>query len=539
MTMMTSAMPTALRRAVPVIPESAPFSGAQRAWLNGFLAGLVNEPSAQPVSELTESIRVEQEEEELPWHDPALSMDERLKLAEGQPTERVLMAAMAQLDCGACGYVCKTYAEAIVRGEEKELTKCAPGGAETAKKLKQLLPVGGASAAVVVPVSELRVKTSPPPDVKRGHDRRNPFPARLLACSPLNKSGSKKDTRLVALDLKHSGLSYKVGDSLGVYPQNCPDAVQWILEAFKASGAETVANRDGSSTDLHDMLLRHCVISKPSARLVELLAESASDATEAGELKTLADGGVPEGIEIVDLLTQFSSARPAIDAFVAALAPLQPRLYSIASSPKAHPDQVHLTVGVVRFLNGRGRQCKGVASTYLAERVRPGEKVKVFLQPSHRFNIPLDGQTPMIMVGPGTGIAPFRAFLQERKAMGASGKNWLFFGDQCSECDFLYEEELKGYQRDGLLTRLDTAFSRDQREKIYVQHRMLQNAPAIWAWLQEGGCFYVCGDAKRMARDVEQALKQIVAEQGNLSPEAAGAYIAELSKSKRYQRDVY
>jgi sulfite reductase (NADPH) flavoprotein alpha-component len=194
---------------------------------------------------------------------------------------------------------------------------------------------------------------------------------------------------------------------------------------------------------------------------------------------------------------------------------------------------------VVRYLNGRGRQCKGVASSFLAERVRPGEKVKVFLQPSHRFHIPHDGQTPMMMIGPGTGIAPFRAFLQERKATGATGKNWLFFGDQCSECDFLYEDELKGYQREGLLTRLDTAFSRDQREKVYVQHRMLQSAPAIWSWLQKEACFYVCGDAKRMARDVDQALKQIVAEQGNLSSEAAEEYVAELSKNKRYQRDVY
>lgn len=536
MTMMTTAMPTASRPAIPVIPDSAPFSGAQRAWLNGFLAGLVNEPSAQPVSESTAAAPVE---EELPWHDPALSMDERLKLAEGQPKEHVLMAAMAQLDCGACGYVCKTYSQAIARGEEPDLTKCAPGGTETAKKLKQLLPASAVASAGVVPVSEVRLKAPSTDHLKHEYDRRNPFPARMLACSPLTKSGSNKDTRLVALDLKNSGLSYKVGDSLGVYPQNCPDAVQWILEAFKASGAEDVVDRDGSRTDLHELLLRRCVITKPSVRLVELLAESASNATEAAQLKAMVDEGVSEGIEIVDLLTQFPSARPGIEEFVAALAPLQPRLYSIASSLRAHPDQVHLTVGVVRYLNGRGRQCKGVASSFLAERVRLGEKVKVFLQPSHRFHIPPDGQTPIIMVGPGTGIAPFRAFLQERRATSASGKNWLFFGDQCSECDFLYEDELKNYQRDGLLTRLDTAFSRDQREKVYVQHRMLQNGPAIWAWLQEGACFYVCGDAKRMARDVDQALKEIVAEQGNVSFEAAGAYVAELSKNKRYQRDVY
>lgn len=537
MTLMTTALPMPSRRTIPVIPDSAPFNEAQRAWLNGFLAGLANQPSAEPAEPA--AFTPMEQEEELPWHDPALSMDERLKLAEDRPKEHVLMAAMAQLDCGACGYLCKTYARAIARGEEGDLTKCAPGGAETAKKLKQLSSADHKASAGVVPVAEMRLKAPPAAHLRQEYDRQNPFPARLLACSPLTKSGSNKDTRLVTLDLKNSGLSYKVGDSLGVYPQNCPDDVQWILEAFKASGAENVVDRDGSRTDLHELLLRRCVITKPTVRLVELLAESTSNNAEAAELKAMVLAGVSEGIEIVDLLTQFPSARPSIEEFVAALAPLQPRLYSIASSLRAHPDQVHLTVGVVRYLNARGRQCKGVASSFLAERVRPGEKVKVFLQPSHRFHLPPDAQTPIIMVGPGTGIAPFRAFLQERKASNAPGKNWLFFGDQCSEFDFLYEDELKNYQRDGLLTRLDTAFSRDQREKVYVQHRMLQHGPEIWAWLQKGACFYVCGDAKRMARDVDQALKEIVAEQGNLSSEAAAAYVAALSKNKRYQRDVY
>ena len=250
--------------------------------------------------------------------------------------------------------------------------------------------------------------------------------------------------------------------------------------------------------------------------------------------------GVPEGHEILDLLKRFPSARPAPDAFVAALKPIRPRLYSISSSPKAHPDDVHLTVAVVRYVNALGRQCRGVASTYLAERLRAGQKAKVFVHASHAFAPPADASAPMIMVGPGTGIAPFRAFLQDRAATaGARGRNWLFFGDQHRDRDFLYRAEIEKWLVDGVLTRLDTAFSRDQAEKIYVQHRMLERAREIWAWLQEGAHFYVCGDAKRMARDVDAALKQIVAEQGGMSAEAAAAYVSDLAKSKRYARDVY
>jgi sulfite reductase (NADPH) flavoprotein alpha-component len=274
--------------------------------------------------------------------------------------------------------------------------------------------------------------------------------------------------------------------------------------------------------------------------MFELLINSAARPDEASALKEiLASDGCAEGDEVLDLLRQFPSARPEPHEFVTALNPLQPRLYSISSSLKAHPDQVHLTVGVVRYVNGRSRQCKGVCSTFFAERVRPGQKVRVFMHPSHGFSVPADGDTPIIMVGPGTGIAPFRAFLEERKATGAKGGNWLLFGDQQRAYDFLYEDELTAYQRDGLLTRLDTAFSRDQKEKVYVQTRMLEHAAEVWKWLQGGAYFYVCGDAKRMATDVDNALREIVAEQGGMSPEAAKAYVADLTKAKRYQRDVY
>jgi len=544
----TPAIPT-IPGSIPVLPDSAPFTPAQRAWLNGFFAGLLSRGAAvtPPIEQSfapSDSPAAAEEDESMPWHDSALPMEDRLKLTEGKAADRQLMAAMAQLDCGACGYVCKTYAQAIASGEEKDLTKCAPGGRDTARKLKELLATvpleqvtvrGAAPAAAIAPAVAAPTKV---------HDRRHPFAARLLRNQTLNAPGSSKDTRLIVFDLHGSGMTYRAGDALGIIPENCPDTVGWLLEALDASGAETVAAPDASHLTLHDALLRHFTITQPSSGLVKLLADCATDADQSKALKAMIDEdapGVPEGHEILDLLKQFPSARPAPDAFVAALKPLRPRLYSISSSPRMHPDEVHLTCAVVRYVNPLGRQCKGVASTYLAERLRPGQKAKVFVHASHGFAPPADADVPMIMVGPGTGIAPFRAFLQDRAIApaGPRGRSWLFFGDQRRDHDFLYREELERWLLDGVLTRLDTAFSRDQADKVYVQHRMLERGREIWAWLQEGAHFYVCGDAKRMAKDVDAALKQIVARQGGMSADDAAAYVSDLARSKRYARDVY
>jgi sulfite reductase (NADPH) flavoprotein alpha-component len=485
---------------------------------------------------------VEEEDEATPWHDPALSMDERQALAEGKPLGKRLMAAMAQLDCGACGYICQTYADAIASGEDTDVTKCAPGGRETSKKLKELLAMVPAEQVTVRGKPASSAPTSTSASRHAAHDRKHPFHARLLRNQQLNAAGSTKDTRHIVFDLHGSGLTYKAGDALGVIPENCPDAVAWLLEALDASGAETVTLADGATMDLHDALLRHVTITQATGDVVKILAAAATDPAEAAALNALlADDspGMPDGHEIIDLLQKYPSARPEVPAFVAALRPIRPRLYSISSSPAAHAEEVHLTVGVVRYLNPLGRQCKGVASTYLAERLRPGQKAKVFVHASHGFAPPADPDAPMIMVGPGTGIAPFRAFLEDRAARGHRGRNWLFFGDQRRDHDFLYREELEKWLLDGVLTRLDVAFSRDRKDKIYVQNRLLERGREVWAWLEQGGHFYVCGDAKRMAKDVDNALKQIVAEHGNMSTDAAAAYVGELAKSKRYARDVY
>lgn len=379
------------------------------------------------------------------------------------------------------------------------------------------------------------------------YDRANPFPAAILEIRPLNRKDSEKDVRAVALDLKGSGLTYEVGDALGVYPENDAELVESILEILGATGEEPVITPEGSIIPARLALSKAYVINQCNEEFLEHLAHTAADPAETSRLAALASDDTENflhGRDVHDILRDFPSTMPttreAIGDLIASLAPLRPRLYSIASSLKAHEEQVHLTVGVVRLSRQHSdRTLKGVASTFLTERMQPGYKVGIFVQKAHAFALPHDSATPIIMVGPGTGIAPFRAFLQERHATGASGKNWLFFGDQRQDCDFLYRQELEEYVSCGLLTRLDTAFSRDQAEKIYVQQRMMENAAELWAWLETGAHFYVCGDAKRMARDVDKALQQIIAEQGKLDSAAAKSYLANLAKTNRYQRDVY
>ncbi len=532
--------------AAVMIPDAAPFSPEQRAWLSGFFSGLVNGPAAGAAVNGTGAAGVgapDQHEtnpaegqEEFPWHDPQLPIEERMKLADGKPPARRMMAAMAQLDCGACGYLCETYSAAIAEGAEKDLGKCTPGGTETKRKLKELV------SAVTVNGAAPQAPARKPAGGDHGgggtYTRDNPFPARLVQCAPLNKAGSAKDTRHVVFDLRNSGLTYKVGDALGLYPENSPLVVQHILEELHASGAEDVEGRDGNWVSLRQALLHERTVTRPSDDLLALLASSAADPGERQALEKFAVEGLAETDHrhVLDLLHDYPSARPAAGPFAAALSPLQPRLYSISSSLLAFPNQVHLTVGLVRWQNMKGRQVDGVASTFLSDHVRPGQHVRLFVHPSPKFGLPADRNAPVVMVGPGTGIAPFRAFLHERRVDRHPGRNWLFFGDQRADQDFLYRDELAEMQLGGTLTRLDTAFSRDGADKVYVQHRMAEHGAELWRWLADGGHFYVCGDAKRMAKDVDAALKQVCTAHGGVDGEA---YVAAMAKEGRYQRDVY
>jgi sulfite reductase (NADPH) flavoprotein alpha-component len=486
--------------------------------------------------------------DDTPWHDSALSLDERLSMAEGRPTADRLMAAMAQLDCGACGYVCRTYSQAIASGAEKNLTLCSPGGAPTAKAIKRILkeskepPRDGASSPGLTRALSADDGAVPSSSTAGAalvrYSRQNPFPAKVLESLRLNGEGSQKETRHVRLDLAGSGLSYQVGDALGVYPTNCDALVGQIINLLGATGQEVVRTPGGTDAAFFSAL-RTANLKDVPDELMELLFKLATAPEDRRRLRTLGENEhFLATMDVLDALQIAPSSRPSPQALIELLSPLAPRLYSIASSPAAHGSEVHLTVGKV-FYEKNGRLRKGVASTMLAERVSSGESLPVFLHASHGFTLPENPAAPIVMVGPGTGIAPFRGFLHERKAIGGGGRNWLFFGDQREACDFLYRDELEQFQREGVLTRLDTAFSRDGAEKVYVQHRMRQHGEELFRWLEDGAHFYVCGDASRMAKDVDQALHEVIQQHGRRSKDEAKDYVTTMTKERRYLRDVY
>jgi len=373
------------------------------------------------------------------------------------------------------------------------------------------------------------------------YSRKNPFPAKLKKNRKLTAEGSAKDTRHFEIDLADSGLAYEVGDSLGVFPTNNPALVEEILSVLGFSGEEPVTDPNGNTISIREALTRSYVITEKDKKLLAAIAEK--DPTAAHFIPMTTPEGRAEleayvwGREVIDPLLAHPAAKFTPEEFVKCLRKLQPRLYSIASSQKANPTEVHLTVAAVRY-ETHGRKREGVCSTFLSDRA-DNAPVPVFVHTAKHFRVPEDTSIHAIMVGPGTGIAPFMAFLQERKATGATGKNWLFFGDQKSSTDFLYREELEAWQQEGVLHKLSTAFSRDQAEKVYVQHRMLEEAEELFGWLEQGGYFYICGDASRMAKDVDTALHQVVEKAGGKSPEEAAAYVEELKKSKRYRKDVY
>jgi sulfite reductase (NADPH) flavoprotein alpha-component len=374
--------------------------------------------------------------------------------------------------------------------------------------------------------------------VSAAYSRKNPFPAVLLENIVLNGRGSSKETRHLELSIEGSGLTYEPGDALGLYPANAPDAIEDLLQHLHFQGDEPV-NVEGKDCALHDALFRHyeiTTITRPMMQKYALLAKNKNleQLLHDDHKKEMND--YLYGREIIDLITDFPAANLTPRMFVECLRKLPPRLYSIASSLKQHPGEVHLTVAAVRY-QSHGHSRKGVGSTFLADRIGEDSTIPVYVDHNNNFKLPADPSTPIIMIGPGTGIAPFRAFVQEREAMGASGKNWLFFGDQHFETDFLYQTEWLRYLKTGVLTRMNVAFSRDQQQKVYVQHLMAEHGKELYAWLQDGAHLYVCGDEKRMAHDVHDALLGIVASMTD--PDNAKKYLANLQKEKRYQRDVY
>lgn len=377
------------------------------------------------------------------------------------------------------------------------------------------------------------------------YSRKNPFPARHVVNRRLSGPESEKETRHHEISLEGSGLAYEVGDSLGVFASNDPALVDEIISTIGATGDEQVTGADGQPKSFRQALITDYIVTTPSKEFIKDLVERGGDGVEL--LRTLFTDPLRKkeleeylwGMEFIDFLINHPSIPWTAETFVKVLRKLQPRLYSIASSMKAVGNNVHLTIATVRY-ESHGRKRNGVASTFFADRTGDSVPVPVFVHTAKHFRLPEDTNTPVIMVGPGTGVAPFRAFLQERKATGSKGKNWLFFGEQRRSQDFLYEEEFAALQSEGVLTKFDIAFSRDVAgQKVYVQHRMRENAKDIWTWLEEGAHFFVCGDGARMAKDVDAELHRIVETEGGKTPEEAAEYIEALKKSKRYKRDVY
>jgi sulfite reductase (NADPH) flavoprotein alpha-component len=535
-----------------LLPETAPFTPEQRTWLNGFFAGLLSLDggatllSAEDAAALVPGLGPAPSKEPLddgddgqaPWHDQSLALPDRMQLADGRPLRRRMMAAMAQQDCGQCGYNCEDYSNALFLGKEERLNLCVPGGKETARMLGKLHQELGADPAAppVEDAAPASAAAGPAPAADAGRSRDNPVSALLVSATRLNKSGSEKQTWHIEFDLRAAGLDYGVGDSFGIFPRNDPALVDAVIAALAAPADFPIGGRA-----LRDVLLDSVSLA-PAPDMLFQLYSYVTGGERRQKAKALACGEDPDGdastLDVLAAIEKFPGVRPDPEAFIEALDPLQPRLYSISSSPKVHAGRVSITVDAVRYrINGRIRL--GVASTYLTGRAAPGDRLKVYVQKAQAFGLPADPDVPIIMIGPGTGIAPFRAFLQERMATKAPGRNWLFFGHQRRDFDFFYEDELAALKARKVLTRLSLAWSRDGEQKFYVQDRMREVGRDLWTWLADGAHVYVCGDAKRMAKDVERALVDTVAQHGARTTDQAIAFVADLRKHGRYQTDVY
>ena len=530
-----------------LIPDTAPFTPEQRLWLSGMLAGLLglDQPvtplsapeaaallaglppapgGAAPEAAVTDAVT---------WHDPAIPIDERMKLAEGRSLHMRLMAAMAQQDCGQCGSSCEDYSRGIAAGTEGRLNLCVPGGRDTSRMLKKLMTEAAQAPPVPGPVPAAAPPR--PQGGAEGRSRDNPATATLMSRTRLNRPGSAKETWHIEFEIAASGLDYAVGDSFGVVPANDPDLVEAVFTAIGAAPDFAIGDRTLRQALTHDVSLG------AAPDTLFQLYSYITGGDRRRKAQALSAGEDPDGdahdLDVLAAIEKFAGARPDPEAFFEALEPLQPRLYSISSSPSAHPGRLSVTVDAVRYRIGR-RQRLGVASTFLGDRIAPGGAVKAYVQKARNFSLPADPRLPIIMVGPGTGIAPFRAFLYERMATNAPGRNWLFFGHQHRDFDFFYEAALMAMKASGLLTRLSLAWSRDDAEKFYVQDRMRQSGADVWAWLADGAHVYVCG-AVRMGQDVERAMVDIAIAHGGRTADQAVAFLADLKRRGRYQTDVY
>lgn len=517
-----------------IISPDTPFSDAQRAWLNRLFAeALLRDLPAAPAA----APATPREDDSTPWKDPGMPIEDRMELAANRPVRWKLMAAMAQQDCGQCGYNCSDYSQAIFEQAEPRLNLCQPGGKSTARMLKQLIEeMGGGVIGPEEAAAKGAAAPKEPSGGRIGYSREHPVVARFVSRTRLNGEGSEKVTNHIEIDLSESGLDYEAGDSLGVFPTNDPALADAVIAAIDVPPEFPIAGEP-----FRQVLIERMSLGAAPDALFQFISYL-TGGERRQKAKALGRGEDPDGdaahLDVLGALTKFAGVRPDPEALIEVLEPLQPRLYSISSSPKTNPGRVSLTVDTVRY-EALGRERLGVASTWLGGRMDQSGEMLVYVQKAHNFALPQDGTTPIVMVGPGTGIAPFRAFLHERMATAASGPAWLFFGHQREATDFLYRDEWEMLRQRGVLTNLSLAWSRDGAQKVYVQQRIREAGAELFGWLERGAHFYVCGDAKKMARDVESAVRDLAIAHAGMSAEAAAAWLAGLKNAGRYQADVY
>jgi sulfite reductase (NADPH) flavoprotein alpha-component len=588
---------------IPFIPDNAPFTPEQRSWLNGFLAGLYSQAPAtvkaqheQPASLKIAVLYASQsgtaeglarklaKELKSRGHVAALNSLEGYTPASLMAESYAILIASTYGDGEAPDTVRPFYEQLCLQhfpcGQNLNYAVLALGdsnyehfckfGIELDNKLASLSANRICSrvdcdvdlddafahwkAALLVRLDEIVAANHSQPALTTAasavvaakpralaHTRETPFFAPVVDKRPLTHGVSTKLTLHVAFNTEGGNLTYEAGDACGVIPQNDPRLVEEILHALNFEGGIEVDLPRSGSAKLYDALVNHLQITRLTRKIVESYATigkcQALFGLLAPDQQSHLDAFI-HGRGLIDLLDDYPGVLREPADLIAMLPSLSPRLYSISSSPSTHSNEIHTTVAVVRY-SSHSRQRAGVCSTLLSERRSVGESLPIYVQPNKRFRLPSNPSTPIIMIGPGTGIAPFRSFLHERRTLGHSGCNWLFFGDRSAATDFLYRDELHAMKADGHLSRLDVAFSRDQSHKIYVQNKMIEHSQTFWKWLQDGASVYVCGDAAHMAKDVDAAMHRIAEEQGQLDTESAAEYIRELKDQHRYHRDVY